>query len=181
MNIGTASLAVMREHEYTDIPDNIEDVGEDSSEDDASGYIANSNFIVTISLDETCCQEEAKNRKRKEFATWIRKYIKKAVDHKLYLCGNSATKTGKQWLNEMGVQSVDFDFHDIHTASFTNALISGSVVVVSTPSIIDVMNAIDQIANIQQNNIIFCCDDAKNCPRNKGTLFSTVFKRITLK
>ncbi|BFU26552.1 hypothetical protein EHI8A_081150 [Entamoeba histolytica HM-1:IMSS-B] len=174
---------------YPTVPFDYCDIGEireDSSDDDASIYITNSTFSFQSTsyesrMDEQIQNNERSSKKFKDFTAWVKKLARNTSTHKMYICGSNASIITKKWLEEIGKSASIVQLSDVRTPEFLNAIALGDIVIVEVPNINSLTDNLDTFKNFKQNNIIVCCTDIKNCPKNKGASFSAVFKRISLK
>ena len=159
---------------------------EDTSDDDASQYILNSSFSFLSNSydskqDEKIETSDKLQRKYKEFMAWIKKLDRQNLTQKLFVCGQKATETTEKWIHESAKRCKIVELYQVNTSEFLNSMKTFDVVIVTVNSITVLCEKIDLFRNYQMNNIIVCCSDCKNCPKNKGAVFNAVFKRISLK
>ncbi|ELP88147.1 hypothetical protein EIN_223500 [Entamoeba invadens IP1] len=163
-----------------------ENTREDSSDDDASNYINNSYFSIQPTSndsknDDQVAAAEVFTKKVREFTTWLKKFERRSESHKLYLCGKNAINRAKEWLDDFGKSSVTLTLSSIDVIKQEQFYPMSDFIIIEVPSINVLIDKIPDFYNIKQMNIIVCCSDIKNCPKNKGSSFNLVFKRITLK
>ncbi|ELP94090.1 hypothetical protein EIN_184370 [Entamoeba invadens IP1] len=159
---------------------------DDSSDDDASAYFPTFHLCpqstsFETKYDECAATNDAMIKKQKDFIAWTKKLERETSTHKMYVCGRNSVVYTKKWLEDFGKKTSTMRFEDINTVIFQKCLIGGDVVIIEVASILDVTDNIDVFKGIKGNNIVVCCNDIKNCQRNKGMEFNAVFKRITLK